>query len=55
MLPKALSLYSWGGTLRGLTMDRESFTPAVGGAGVVARGFGLSAGISEGCSGGVAR
>ena len=55
MLPKALSLYSWGGTLRGLTMESESLTPAVGGPGVVASGFGLTTGASDGCGGGVAR
>ncbi len=36
-------------------MDKESLTPAVGGAGVVARGFGLVMGVSEGCGKGVAR
>ena len=34
--------------LRGLAVTRESLTPAVGGAGVVARGFGLVVGASEG-------
>lgn len=36
-------------------MTSETFTPAVGGAGVVARGFGLMVGASEGCGGGDAR
>ena len=36
-------------------MTSESLTPAVGGAGVVARGFGLLVGASEGCAGGPAR
>ena len=36
-------------------MARESFTPVVGGAGVVAKGFKLVEGASVGCGGGVAR
>ncbi len=36
-------------------MASESFTPVVGGNGVVAKGFKLVDGASEGCGGGVAR
>lgn len=36
-------------------MQSESFTPAVGGPGVVASGFGLATGASDGWGGGVAR
>lgn len=48
MLSNALSLYSLGCALRGLTIESESFTPAVGGTGVVASGLGLAMGTSEG-------
>lgn len=47
VLSKALSLYSLGCALRGLTIESESFTPAVGGTGVVASGLGLAMGASE--------
>lgn len=50
-----VTLYNGWVALRGLAVTRESFTPAVGGAGVVAKGFGLVVGASEGCGGGVAR
>jgi hypothetical protein len=40
---------------RGARATRESLVPAVGGEMVVARGFGLWTGASEGCGGGVAR
>jgi len=55
MLVEVLTLYSCGVTFCGLSMASESFTPVVGGAGVVARGFKLVLGASEGCGGGVAR
>lgn len=40
---------------RGATTTIDSFVPAVGGDIVVASGFGLCTGASEGCGGGVAR
>ena len=50
-----LALYSRGDTLRGLTIHRDSFTPAVADVMVDARGLGLRRGPSCGCGGGVAR
>ena len=55
VLPKALSLYSLGCALRGLTIKSDSLTPAVGGTGVVASGLGLAMGASEGWGCGVER
>ena len=43
-----------GGFFRGSRLTRDNFTPQVGGAGTVVRGFGLTMGASEGCGGGVA-
>lgn len=43
------------GVCRTSRLARESLVPAVAGCGVVARGFGLMAGASDGCGGGVAR
>lgn len=40
---------------RGARATRESLVPALGGEMVVASGFGLCTGASEGCGGGVAR
>lgn len=40
---------------RGARATSESFVPVVGGDTVVARGFGLWMGASDGCGGGVAR
>ena len=48
-------LYSSGGFARELKESRDNFVPAVAGWGVVASGFGLMTGASEGCGGGVAR
>lgn len=45
----------WVGGLRGASMVRESFVPAVGGPIVVASGLLFGTGASEGCGGGVAR
>ena len=36
-------------------LSSDSFVPAVAGCGLVASGFGLMIGASEGCGGGVAR
>ena len=43
-----------GGGARISRRRRESLVPEVSGCGVVARGFGLMTGASEGCGGGVA-
>jgi hypothetical protein len=48
-------LYKSGGFARELRDNSEILVPAVAGCGVVARGFGLIIGASEGCGGGVAR
>jgi len=53
-LAKVPSLDKFGASLRGLSIVRLSLTPAVGGNGFVARGFGFCAGASDGCGGGVA-
>lgn len=50
-----VTLYNGWVALRVLAVTSESLTPAVGGAGVVARGFALVVGASEGWAGGVAR
>lgn len=47
-------LYEKGGG-RASRLMNESFVPAVAGWGVVAKGFGLITGASDGCGGGVAR
>lgn len=43
-----------GGFFRGSRLTKDNFTPQVGGAGTVVRGFGLTMGASEGWGGGVA-
>lgn len=48
-------LYNRGAAGREFSDSRETLVPAVAAAGVVARGFGLIIGVSEGCGGGVAR
>lgn len=51
----ALCLKYEGAELRVLRDSNDNFVPAEAGCGVVARGFGLIIGASEGCGGGVAR
>jgi len=48
MLVDVLSLYSCGADFRGLRAASDNLTPAVAGAGVVANGFVLVIGASEG-------
>jgi hypothetical protein len=48
-------LYRSGAELRELNDNNDILVPAVAGWGVVARGFGLITGASEGWGGGVAR
>lgn len=48
MLVEVLSLYNCGTDFRGLRAANDSLTPAVAGAGVVANGFVLVIGASEG-------